>query len=1083
MRIRSFSGCRPIRRLASLMLTACFVGGLPALAASCHQEPAARLPISPAAQGSTGATPAHLSSKRPFSGAGAGAASTPDSSTNAAPSSPTQYECRWTDAPITIDGRDDEPAWKQAQAIDHFVISWKKGAARKPHTSTKAKLLWDREYLYFFAEMQDTDLYADITEHNGAIWNNDAFELFFKPADDKPGYYEFEVNPANADMELFLPARNAGGYSRFKGQTKIAMKTAVQLRGTLNHWQDEDQGWSVEGRIPWRDLAPTGGRPNVGEEWKFSLCRVDFSVGLDSPELSTCAPLTQPSFHRYEDYATLKFVRSDAGGPATAPAAQGARPYGIDRRVPWTTSRVIGLPDPPLPYTVEKAFPKLKVFQPLYVLEEPRRNDYLLLQHLGSWSGPGRLLRFRNDPNVQTTQTLLEIDGIAYGMTLHPDFVHNGYLYIMGNVPLNGNDKKDRITRYTISRQAPYNIEAHSELTILEWPSNGHNGGDLAFGPDGYLYHASGDGTSDSDSNLRGQDLTHLTAKMIRIDVDHPAGGKAYSVPRDNPFVNTPGARPETWAYGLRNPWRLAFDRKTGDLWVGQNGQDLWESVYLIHKGANYGWSRYEGGHEFQPLRHAGPTPVTFPIVEHPHSEMRSLTGGIVYRGSKFLDLDGAFIYGDWSTGRIWGVKSADHKAATWHKELTRTTLQIAGFRETRDGDILIMDQGGAAIYKLAPAPAAAPTSPFPRKLSETGLFVSTAYNLPSPALIPYDVNAPLWSDGAAKERFMAIPGEGTINVSAARGWDFSEGTVLVKTFSLDMELGNSASAKRLETRLFTKQMGQWAGYTYLWNDEQTDATLIGAAGLDKTYSIRDPAAPGGTRKLVWHFPSRAECMTCHSRASNFVLGPSILQLNKTHDYGNGIKDNQLRTLEHLGILRVDYMTFAREQIRKDLLQPGKDDREADRLMNEALATRGQREPTPSTLLAFDPDHIPRLTNPYDASADLTLRVRSYLHANCAICHVQEGGGNALMNLEFGVPPEKCRAINVPPQHDSFGIANAKLIAPGDPGNSVLLHRVAIRGSGQMPPLGSNMVDEKAVEMLRAWIEKMPPEQARLNTQ
>src|SRR5207248_10439743 len=122
----------------------------------------------------------------------------------------------------------------------------------------------------------------------------------------------------------------------------------------------------------------------------------------------------------------------------------------------------------------------------------------------------------------------------------------------------------------------------------------------FAFGPDGYLYHCAGDGTSDSDTNLRGQDITHLTSAMIRIDVDHPADGKNYSVPKDNPFINTPGARPEIWAYGFRNPWRIAFDRKTGDLWVGQNGQDLWEQVYFVRRGEHYGWSVYEGSHAFR---------------------------------------------------------------------------------------------------------------------------------------------------------------------------------------------------------------------------------------------------------------------------------------------------------------------------------------------------------------------------------------------------------------------------------------------------------------------------------------------------
>src|SRR6266550_3707914 len=168
-------------------------------------------------------------------------------------------ECRWTEDRITIDGVADEACWAKAQVIDNFQMYWKKEGERKPLRATKARLLWDREYIYFFAEMEDGDLFADVTKHNGKTWDNDVFELFFKPADDKPGYYEFQVNAANTRMEMFLPARGAGGYDRFKGATPIEMKSAVDLRGgTLNVRTDRDHGWTVEGRIRWRDLAPTG---------------------------------------------------------------------------------------------------------------------------------------------------------------------------------------------------------------------------------------------------------------------------------------------------------------------------------------------------------------------------------------------------------------------------------------------------------------------------------------------------------------------------------------------------------------------------------------------------------------------------------------------------------------------------------------------------------------------------------------------------------------------------------------------------------------------------------------------------------
>ena len=223
----------------------------------------------------------------------------------------TAFECRWTDKPIRITGKGTDPAWKNAQVIDRFGLPWLGDKARAALTKTSAKLLWDREYLYFFADMEDHDLYADIKEHNGQLWHNDVFELFFKPADDRPAYYEFQVNAAGAILDCFFPRRNAGGFDRFKNDTLFHVDARVDLRGTLNDWTDKDDGWSVEGRIPWTDFSKTGGRPERDEKWKFALCRYDYSVYFEGPELSTCAPLTKESFHQFEGYATLKFVGRD----------------------------------------------------------------------------------------------------------------------------------------------------------------------------------------------------------------------------------------------------------------------------------------------------------------------------------------------------------------------------------------------------------------------------------------------------------------------------------------------------------------------------------------------------------------------------------------------------------------------------------------------------------------------------------------------------------------------------------------------------------------------------------------------------
>ena len=184
----------------------------------------------------------------------------------------------------------------------------------------------------------------------------------------------------------------------------------------------------------------------------------------------------------------------------------------------------------------------------------------------------------------------------------------------------------------------------------------------MAFGPDGDLYITAGDGTTGSDPAITGQDLTDLNASILRIDVDHPDPGKPYGVPKDNPFLNIPKARPEIWAFGVRNPWRMSFDPATGNLWLGDVGQDLWEMIYLVKRGGNYGWSVMEGSHPFYPERKIGPAPISPPIVEHHHSEARSITGGYVYHGKRLPELANHYIYCCYQTGTVWG--SATRTAA-----------------------------------------------------------------------------------------------------------------------------------------------------------------------------------------------------------------------------------------------------------------------------------------------------------------------------------------------------------------------------------------------------------------------------------
>jgi glucose/arabinose dehydrogenase/mono/diheme cytochrome c family protein len=802
-------------------------------------------------------------------------------------------------------------------------------------------------------------------------------------------------------------------------------------------------------------------------------------------------------------------ARPSASSESPLKAGQAEPPYDIDKRVLWTHSHVVGSPNPPPLYQVKRAFPKLTFNQPLSVITEPGSGEMFVTSHDGGYEGSAHIVRLKNQPDADKTEPFLEINRIVYGIAFHPNYARNRFIYVGSNGPDGDKDKKDRVSRFMVESKPPYRCDPKSEVVVLEWESDGHNGGDVGFGPDGFLYVTSGDGTSDSDGNLRGQDLTKLTAKVLRLDVDHPADGKAYSVPKDNPFVDRKGVCPETWAYGFRNPWRMTFDRKTGRLWVGQNGQDLWEQAYVVHKGDNCGWSVNEGSHPFQPERVRGPDPIVTPAVEHHHSVFRSLTGGVVYYGKKYPDIDGAYIYGDYSTGAIWAARNDGTKTLS-DVPLADSRLQIVGFGIDSDGELLIVDHAGG-LYTLEPTPKEQPKPPFPTKLSETGLFTTVRGHHVDPALIPYDVNAPLWSDGASKERFIALPGDGQIEFTTSRGWNFPEGAVLVKTFSLDLLKDSASSRRRIETRLFTKQNGQWQGYSYLWNDAQTDAELVSAAGLDRVYEVRDLDKPGASRKQTWHYPSRSECLVCHSRAANWVLGLTEMQMNKIHDYG-GVKDEQLRTLEHLGVFHVSWSEHLEEMKRRAdgwldrgrvLAKVGGDVIALPRsvapspawgYLDDAGRTMGglyerakaetpdplkpltdwlAKKPQFTTLLTKRPSEYLRLADPADPKAELDLRARSYLQANCAQCHVHAGGGNSLMDLEVTTLKNEAHLYGAKPQHQTFEISAPLLIAPGAPDRSVLLQRVSRRGPNQMPPLATSMVDEDAVKMLRKWIEEM----------
>jgi uncharacterized repeat protein (TIGR03806 family) len=696
--------------------------------------------------------------------------------------------------------------------------------------------------------------------------------------------------------------------------------------------------------------------------------------------------------------------------------------FGIERRIPFTTSRLIGSPDPPLPYRAKRAFPKLDFKHPLYITHVPGTERMLVVEQ------SQRIIAFTNRADATVTNVFCFIrDHETYSVIFHPGYATNRFAYVFANGPQSSSHKTNKIFRYVIDREL-LNCDDASRQLIIDWESNGHNGGDMAFGPDGMLYVSSGDGTSDSDRDLTGQDITDLTSGVIRIDVEHPTAEHAYSIPKDNPFLSIPDARGELWAYGFRNPWRMHFDPE-GRLWVGDIGQDLWEMIIIVQRGANYGWSVTEGGHPFQLNRKRGPTPLSAPTIEHPHSEARSITGGITYRGRKLPALRGAYVYGDYGTGRIWGARYRNDRI-DWNELIADTPHQMLGFGEDARGEMFYADYAGA-IYELEPSPPAANTNEFPRRLSDTGLFVSVRDHKVQPGLIPYSVNAPYWSDGAYVERFIALPGDSRMEFNERETWKFPENAALVQSLALEMERGNPKSRRWIETRVMLFEQNEWTGYTYQWNDEQTEAVLI-AGGEEREFSIKDAGVPDGRREQTWYFPTRVECLTCHSRQAGFALGLNSWQINRNHDY-SGIVANQIRTLAHIGALK------------------GIKDEESTNKMAR----------------------WPRLANPYDTSAELTNRVRAYLAANCSHCHSEAGGGNSAMELTAKTKLENMRIVDVNPQHDTFRLPDARVIAPGHPERSVMFWRLTHRGFGQMPPLSVRMVDEEAVRLFETWIRSM----------
>ena len=332
------------------------------------------------------------------------------------------------------------------------------------------------------------------------------------------------------------------------------------------------------------------------------------------------------------------------------------------------------------------AFPKLTFDRPVGFTQLPDGTGrYVVLeQH-------GRIVTFAADDAEKT----VFLDWIAktnsggneqglLSFAFHPDFKTNGVFFIYYTA---AGSKKNTLSRLKSTADHLHADPASEEILIqVENPYDNHNGGTLLFGKDGFLYLSKGDGGAGGDPHANGQKMDTFLAKILRIDPDHPADGKPYGIPKDNPFVGKAGVFPEIYAYGVRNPWRMSFDRKTGELWAGEVGQNIWEEIDIITKGGNYGWNHHEGHHAFE---NKPPVPGAIePIWEYKHDIGQSITGGYVYRGKRFTALEGVYIYADFQSTRIWGLKRNGDQVE--NHQLAQAGKNITSFGEDVDGEVYL---------------------------------------------------------------------------------------------------------------------------------------------------------------------------------------------------------------------------------------------------------------------------------------------------------------------------------------------------------------------------------------------------------
>jgi glucose/arabinose dehydrogenase len=747
---------------------------------------------------------------------------------------------------------------------------------------------------------------------------------------------------------------------------------------------------------------------------------------------------------------------------------------------------------PPTSYQLVDAFP-ITFTDPTTLATPPGETSRLFVCQKGG------LLRVIPNTNVATptASTFLDLSALLtsrgetlstssenglLGVAFHPSYASNRFFYLF-YTPTRSGITYNRVSRFTAQAGNPNAADPASEFVLLEQLDevNNHNGGDLHFGPDGYLYISTGDEGDQNDARNNSQRITKdLFCAILRIDVDKRPGNMEpnanpdpvdypsspppdavirdsgiarYSIPIDNPYVHTslggnwngsfngaaipagelPFVRSEIWASGLRNPWRMSFDSVSGDLWVGDVGGGQREEINIITRGGNYGWALREG---FVNGPKSAQAPANFdtlfgtrPIHDYTRgsgpTQGNSITGGIVYRGSRFPALVGSYIYADYVSGNIWSIRRSGANGATTPVRLTGEGGIVAFGRDPSNGDVLLANLSSDRIRRLI---GGVPASGYPATLSETGVFADLVDLSPNPGVVSYSVNLPFWSDFAEKRRWFTVPAlSGTMTWSRDSEWSFPAGQVWIKHFDMDLTRGDPATRRRLETRLLVRNADGAYGVSYRWNDAGTEATLVPEEGVEFDLNVVENGTP---RVQRWSIPSRASCLTCHTPQGGHALSSNTRQFNLTGTM-NGFAGNQLTLLQNAG-----YFANAVES----------------------------------------PNVLPRHLRPTETAFPVEARVRSYLAVNCAYCHKAGGtGGTSPWDGRPELTLDQTVLINTPAANNG-GNPDNRLIVPGSTLHSIIYNRTgAFNGFTRMPPLATSELDQPALTLLESWINAALP--------